>query len=134
MLNSDLDRDVTICTQKNPSGFDFLSRFLIVYHSRFFYHCIVNRLSYIMQEKSQVIHDSFDPKMMTQIQAVRMAKFMNSFTSSWLQRNTNLLKSDLDFTNFYFKVFKGFQKDSKEISPASLNILTHQSFYKLNYH
>jgi len=32
-----------------------------------------------MQEKSQVMHDSFDPKMMRQKQAVRMAKFMNTF-------------------------------------------------------
>jgi len=79
MLNSDLDRNVTICTQKTPSSFDYLSRLKIMHQSRFFYHCKVNRLPYIMQEKSQVMHDSFDSKMMRQTQAVRMAKFMNTF-------------------------------------------------------
>jgi len=85
MMNSDLDRNVTICTRKTPSGFDYLSRLKIMHHSRFFYHCIVNRLHYIMQEKSQVIHDSFDPKMVRQTQAVRMAKFMNTFGISTVE-------------------------------------------------
>jgi len=32
MLNKDLDRNVTICTQKTPSSFDFLPRLKIVHH------------------------------------------------------------------------------------------------------